>query len=307
MEAKGNEMPRSNGIRVTQRITWIGLVVNVLLSALKFVTGYFGHSQAVIADAVHSLSDTTTDLAVLLGVKYWTAPPDEDHPYGHRRIETLITAFIGFVLAIVAVGLAREAIMNIQSAEEHVPGWIAIIGAGVSIISKEILYRVTVRTGRQHKSPALIANAWHHRSDAISSVPALIAVVAAVIDPRLAVFDHVGAILVSAFILKVSWDITYPALKELTDAGAGKKDKDVIVNIALGVDGVITAHAIRSRMIGQFLHVDLHIEVDADMSVYEGHEIATTVKHRLIEEGPNIADVVVHIEPYLPSENTPEE
>ncbi len=285
-------------IAITRKVTWTGLVVNVLLSILKFATGILGNSQAVVADAVHSVSDTATDLAVILGVKFWTAPPDDDHPYGHRRIETLITVFIGVVLALVAVELARDAIKGIQSAEEHIPRWIALIGAGVSIISKEILYRVTVRIGQKQKSPALIANAWHHRSDAFSSIPAFLAVGAAVIDPRLAVLDHVGAIVVAAFIIKVAWDITYPALKELTDAGAGEKEHADIIQIALSVEGVRTAHAVRTRRIGQTLHVDMHIEVDADMSVYDGHEIATVVKLKLLKEGPDVADVVVHIEPF---------
>ncbi len=288
----------NEAIAATRRVTWVGLVVNLLLSALKFVTGILGNSQAVVADAVHSVSDTVTDLAVIFGVKFWNAPPDEDHPYGHRRIETLITVFIGVVLAVVAVELARDAIHGIQSADEHIPRWFALIGAGASIISKEILYRATVRIGRKQKSPALIANAWHHRSDAFSSIPALLAVGAAIIDPRLAVLDHVGAIVVAAFILKVAWDIAWPALKELTDAGAGKKEHETIIRIALSVEGVRTAHAVRSRRIGQTLHVDMHIEVDSDISVYEGHEIATKVKHRLIDEGPDVADVVVHIEPY---------
>ncbi len=288
----------NEAIAATRRVTWAGLVVNLLLSALKFVTGILGNSQAVVADAVHSVSDTVTDLAVIFGVKFWNAPPDEDHPYGHRRIETLITVFIGVVLAVVAVELARDAIRGIQSAEEHIPRWIALIGAGASIVSKEILYRVTVRIGHKQKSPALIANAWHHRSDAFSSIPALLAVVAAIIDPRLAVLDHVGAIVVAVFILKVAWDIAWPALKELTDAGACKKEHETIVRIAMSVEGVRTAHAVRSRRVGQTLHVDMHIEVDADISVYDGHEIATRVKRRLIDEGPGIADVVVHIEPY---------
>ena len=157
----------------------IGLLGNVATSALKFVAGFIGSSQAVVADAVHSLSDTVTDIAILVGVKYWSAPADDCHPYGHRRIEAMVTAAIGMALAVVAFGIGYNAIATVR--EEHLepPGWIAFLGAMVSIVVKEVIYRWTTSVGRRAKSSAVLANAWHHRSDALSSIPAALAVVLA--------------------------------------------------------------------------------------------------------------------------------
>ncbi|MDY6959920.1 MAG: cation diffusion facilitator family transporter, partial [Halobacteriota archaeon] len=151
------------------RITWIGVLLNVFLSGIKFVVGYIGSSQAVIADAVHSLSDVSTDLAVLLGLRYWSAPPDEEHPYGHHRIEALVTIGIGSILGIVAFGIGYEAIVTIREVHIEQTSWIAAIGPILSIILKEALHRWTINVGRRAKSSAVIANAWHHRSDALSS------------------------------------------------------------------------------------------------------------------------------------------
>ena len=280
------------------RVTWIGLAGNVFLSALKFTAGFLGSSQAVVADGVHSLSDMGTDLAVLLGVKFWSAPPDEDHPYGHRRIETIITVAIGVALALAALGIGYNALATIRGIHLRQPGWIAIPGSVFAIVLKEVLYRWTVAVGRQVKSSAVIANAWHHRSDALSSVPVVIAVAVAVLNPKLAFIDHAGALVVSIFILKVSWDIISPSLSELADLGAPRKHREKIRAIATGISGVKSVHAIRTRRLGSGLHVDLHILVDGEMTVRMGHEISRAVKFALIEKGPEILDAVVHLEPY---------
>jgi len=280
------------------RVTWIGLAGNVFLSGLKFTAGFLGSSQAVVADGVHSLSDMGTDLAVLLGVKFWSAPPDEDHPYGHRRIETIITVAIGVALALAALGIGYNALATIRGIHLRQPGWIAIPGSVFAIVLKEVLYRWTVAVGRQVKSSAVIANAWHHRSDALSSVPVVIAVAVAVLNPKLAFIDHAGALVVSIFILKVSWDIISPSLSELADLGAPRKHREKIRAIATGISGVKSVHAIRTRRLGSGLHVDLHILVDGEMTVRMGHEISRAVKFALIEKGPEILDAVVHLEPY---------
>lgn len=280
------------------RVTWIGLAGNVFLSALKFTAGFLGSSQAVVADGVHSLSDMGTDLAVLLGVKFWSAPPDEDHPYGHRRIETIITVAIGVALALAALGIGYNALATIRGIHLRQPGWIAIAGSVFAIVLKEVLYRWTVAVGRQVQSSAVIANAWHHRSDALSSVPVVIAVAVAVLNPKLAFIDHAGALVVSIFILKVSWDIISPSLSELADLGAPRKHREKIRAIATGISGVKSVHAIRTRRLGSGLHVDLHILVDGEMTVRMGHEISGAVKSALIEKGPEILDAVVHLEPY---------
>jgi len=280
-----------------QRITWIGLLTNLFLAMVKFTVGFMGSSQAVIADAVHSLSDMTTDIAVLLGVRFWTAPADEDHPYGHWRIETLVTVIIGISLAVVALGIGYKSLATMREVHLKQPGWIAIAGVIFSILIKELLYHWTLAVGQSSKSTAVTANAWHHRSDAISSIPALIAVAAAAINPAWAFIDHVGALLVSLIILKVSWNIISPAFSVLADQGASQKDREQISAIALEIDHVERVHAVRTRRHGSGLFIDLHVQVDGDMSVREGHEICETVKKQLLDRGPDILDVVVHLEP----------
>jgi len=271
--------------------------INFLLAGLKFIVGIIGSSQAIIADAVHSLSDMSTDLAILFGAKYWSAPADENHPFGHLRIETLITAFIGILLIASGLGIGYHAIANLQKNSLNQPGWIALSGAVVSIIVKELLYRWTILVGKRVKSSAVVANAWHHRTDAFSSLPAAIAVTLAALRPELAFVDAVGALIVMVFILKVGWDITSTALVSLTDVSASKKDRAQIYALAMAVEGVEQVHAIRTRHLGSRLHVDLHIEVDGELTVREGHDISELVKQALLEKGPEVVDVVVHLEP----------
>lgn len=286
-----------NGIQI-KRITWIGIFINFFLAGIKFLVGYVGSSRAVIADGVHSLSDMATDFAVIFGVKFWTAPPDEDHPYGHLRIEALITTAIGLTLTAVAIGLGYKALTTLRESHLKQPGWIALIGPLLSIVFKEILYRWTMVVGTRTKSSAVVANAWHHRSDALSSLPALIAVAASALNPEWSFVDHIGALIISVFILKVSWDIISPSLSELADRGASMKDRQLIKKIAMEVDGVKEVHAIRTRKFGSNIHVDLHILVEPEISVRLGHDISEEVKKELIKNGPKILDVVVHLEPY---------
>lgn len=296
-----NSLPPNNAQHVDQvrRISWIGLVVNLFLAGLKFVAGFLGNSQAVIADAVHSLSDMGTDLAVIFGVKYWTAPADEDHPYGHWRIETIVTAVIGISLVAVAMGIGYNSLATMRDIHLKQPGWIALAGVAVSIVLKEWLYHWTITVGRRIKSSALIANAWHHRSDALSSIPALIAVTAAAVHPSLAFLDHVGALIVSLIILKVAWGILRQVCSELTERGAPRKDREKIESIAMDVNGVQHVHAVRTRKMGAGIFVDLHVLVDGNMSVRKGHRISHEVKRELMEKGPEILDAVVHIEPFM--------
>lgn len=284
-------------IRQVRRITWIGLIANVTLAGIKFVVGWMGASQAVIADAVHSVSDMATDFSVILGVRYWSAPPDEDHPYGHRRIEAIITVLIGLALVLVAIGLGYRAMCNLYQPHLKQTTWIALVGPVFSIILKEILYRWTATIGIKVGSTAVVANAWHHRSDALSSIPAVIAVVVAATNPAWFFVDHIGALIISIFILKVSWDIVRPSLAELADRGASLKDRTRITAIAKAVAGVRGVHAIRTRRCGASLFVDLHVIVDPEISVRSGHNISEAVKKALLKDGPRVFDVVTHLEP----------
>jgi cation diffusion facilitator family transporter len=285
-------------IHQVARVTGVGLAVNLSLSVLKLAAGILGSSQAIVADAMHSLSDSVTDVAILIGVRYWSKPPDEDHPHGHGRIETLVTTGIGGLLVLVAAGLVYNAIASLSRAEQTVPSWIGFVAAVVCIVSKEMLYHWTVRTGTRIKSPAVIANAWHHRSDGLSSIPAAAAVAGAALHPGWSFLDPIGAVVVSFFILQAAWHIAGPALGQLIDAGASEQDRAEIEAIALAVDGVKLVHAIRTRHIGSGVEVDLHVKVRWDMTVRDGHDISEAVKRRLLAEGPDVVDVVVHLEPY---------
>ncbi|MGD9126677.1 MAG: cation diffusion facilitator family transporter [Planctomycetia bacterium] len=281
----------------TRRVTVWGLIVNVLLSIVKFVVGFVAHSQALIADAVHSMSDSVTDLAVLIGAAYWSAPADEEHPHGHARIETLVTAVIGIVLALVGLGLAYRAIVDIGNPDSPAPGWAAFWVAVVSIGVKEWLYRWNIIVGHRIRSTALVANAWHHRSDGFSSIPVALAVLCQHLFPTLTMLDSVAAILVAALVVRAAWKIFWPALVQLCDAGVTEERRQAIRKTALETPGVRGVHALRTRYIGPDLQIDLHVEVDPNLSVREGHDIARTVRNRLHEVYPDVVDVLIHIEP----------
>lgn len=283
---------------IAKTVTWIGMIANILLSVLKFVAGMIGYSQAIVADAVHSLSDLTTDVAVLIGIKYWASPADDDHPYGHERIESIVTAFIAIALFIVGCGIAYNGIKTAFEPDLKSPELIAVVAAVISIFAKELLYRWTIKKGQDIESSSVIANAWHHRSDALSSLPALVAVALAMAHPKLAIFDHVGAVVVAVFIIKVSFDILKPVVMELSDRGASQMQVNSIDSLAMKVHGVKEVHSIRSRRVGSGYFVDLHVLVDGNMSVQNGHDIARDVKHQLINKGPKVLDVIVHLEPY---------
>ncbi|HOZ46005.1 MAG TPA: cation diffusion facilitator family transporter [Candidatus Hydrogenedentes bacterium] len=284
-------------------VTWVGLFVNLVLTVLKFTCGVVGHSQAVVADAVHSLSDMASDTAILVGVRFWTKPADRAHPHGHQRIETVVTLGIGVLLATVAFGLVWNALSTLHAPHGEAPGWVAFAAAVVSIVSKEALYRWTVIRGREMKSSAVIANAWHHRSDAFSSIPAALAVAGAAVGPGWSFLDHVGAVIVSVLILQAALVIIRPAFAALIDTAASDEDVRAIAALAGGVGGVKSVHEVRTRYVGgAALSVDLHVLVDPLMTVHDGHAIADRVKKCLIREGPDVVDAVVHIEPFEEAE-----
>ena len=286
----------SNMIGKVRRVAYAGMAVNVAVAALKGFAGLAFASQALLADAVHSLSDLLTDVSVVLGVRYWTAPADEEHPYGHGKIEALVTLFIAIALAVVAYGLGSHAVKSFLAGETSVPGLPALYCALVSIFAKEWIFRCTRRVARSVNSKALEANAWHHRSDAISSVPVAVAVAAAHFLPCLTWMDAAGALVVSLFIVRVAWKIANPALQELVDADIDDKAGEV-AGIARAVPGVVAVHKVRVRRYGGALAADLHVHVDGRLSVAEGHAIGHAVSDALTASGVGVTDAVVHIEP----------
>ena len=295
--ARAATFPDGNREKIIRTVTWVGLIANVLLAGFKFLAGIIGSSQALVADAIHSLTDLTTDIAVIAGSHYWSRPPDESHPYGHRRMETLVTVFIGIILATAGIGVGWKAISTLHMKHASAPGWIAVLAALISIICKEAIYRWTAKIGRRVKSSALAANAWHHRADAISSVPVLIAVAGARVFPSWSFLDHVGAAVVSILILYSSIKIMWPALSELIDVGVPTEIRKKIRACARKIEGVLQVHDIRTRYVSSSIQVDLHIVVDGSITVREGHDIADKVKHQIITEIQEVIDVIVHVDP----------
>ncbi len=292
----------SDTAKVVSKVTWVGVAVNLFLSAIKLVFGVLFNSATLIADGIHSLSDLISDAAILIGVRFWSAAPDTNHPYGHGRIETLVTMLIAVLIGVVSFVIAKNAIESFGH-PQAAPGLPAAIAAAISIAAKEILFQWTAKKAKKVSSSALYANAWHHRSDALSSIPAFLAILFAFIYPNLTFIDAIGAIIVAAMLFVMSLKLLVPALFQLSDAGATKDMYAKIHTIASSISGVRDAHAIRSRQIGQGYFIDLHIEVDPAMSVYDAHEISERVEKEIIKDTPGIVDVVVHIEPYMQADN----
>lgn len=280
----------------TRKITLVGAVVNVVLAAGKIVFGVLGSSQSLIADGVHSLSDLASDGLVILAAKHGSQDADEDHPYGHARIETAFTVGLGVLLIAVAVGLLLDAVDRLfHPADLLRPGVLALAVAAVSVLSKEALYRYTLHVANKVRSNLLRANAWHHRSDAISSIVVIIGVAGSMAG--LYYLDAVAAAGVAVMIAKIGWDLSWHSLKELVDTGLDPERIESIRSCILSVDGVRTLHMLRTRRMGQDALVDVHIMVPPKLSVSEGHHIGETVRSRLIREIDEVTDVMVHIDP----------
>lgn len=276
-----------------------GLLASISLVIIKFSLGIIGHSYTVIADGVESLSDTVTDITLLFGIRLWTAPADKNHPYGHYRIEAIVTAFVGVVLLLAAGIITYKAIWGIIEGKrtDTVEG-IALLAPIAAIIIKESIYRWTIIVSKKIKSTALFANAWHHRSDAITSVISLIAVFIATLNPKFYIVDNVGGIVCSILIIRIGLKIIIPAISELSDCGASEKIRENIERTVLTINNVKSTHKIRTRKMGSCISADLHILVDGNISVKKGHDIANNVQNILVKTIPDLIDVVVHIEPY---------
>jgi len=280
-----------------KKITLVGVLVNAFLILLKLVAGVFGSSQALIADAVHSISDLFTDVVVLIGIKISHKPPDKTHHFGHARIETLASTIVGMALIGTALYLGISASLTIYRHTEYHPTTLALFGAGVSIVLKEALYHYTIRTGRRIKSQLIVANAWHHRSDALSSVAVLIGVGGTMINPSWHVLDAFAALLVSFFIVKVGLEILRDTLREFTDTAPHPEIIGKIKRCALSVNGVVDTHDLRVRTSGGQYQMEMHIVVDGLLTVSEGHKIAKAVESCLMEDVGNLDRIIIHVDP----------
>jgi cation diffusion facilitator family transporter len=282
--------------RAVRKVTLIGSLVDFLLGVVKILVGWVAHSQALVADGIHSLSDLATDFVVLYAAKHSHREADEAHPYGHGRIETLTTVGLGITLLGVAFGIGYDAVRRMNDTELLLhPGALALVVASVSVIAKEIIYQYTKRAALKLRSNMLMANAWHSRSDAVSSIVVVLGVAGAMMGyPYL---DAVAAIAVAVMIAKIGFELIRASTKELIDTAL---EPEVVENIRkeiLEVDGVRALHMLRSRRSGGDALVDLHVQVDPRISVSEGHQIGDTVRRRLLERVDEVTDVTVHIDP----------
>ena len=286
-----------NRLHSGRKVTLIGILVNIFLVVLKFITGLLGHSQALIADAIHSVSDLFTDIIVLLGLRAGNKAPDEEHPFGHARIETLTSAILGLLLIGTAGYLGFKASLNIYYRIESHPTGLALIGAALSIALKEALYHYTVFVGKRLKSQLIVANAWHHRSDSLSSVAVFLGVGGAILNPAWHILDAYATLIVSFFILKVGLDILRKALGEFTDRAPAPEVLEKIRQCIVDVGGVIDTHDIRVRTAGGLYQMEAHILVDGSLTVREGHRIAKEVERCLNEGIEDLDSVIVHVDP----------
>jgi len=280
------------------KTTWFSILGNLLFAIAKGITGIFGNSYALIADAIESTTDVFSSIFVLLGLKYANKPPDANHPYGHGKAEPLVTfAIVGFLVASATV-IAYQSIEHIRTPHE-IPEPYTLIVLAIIVVIKEFFYRVVSKKGDETKSTALKADAWHHRSDAITSLMAFIGIsIALFLGKGYETADDWAALLASGFILYNAYQILRPALGEVMDEHMYDEMIENIRKEAEKVPGVKETEKCLVRKAGMTFHVDLHIAVNAGITVKEGHEIAHRVKDQLLSELPEIADVLIHIEPF---------
>jgi cation diffusion facilitator family transporter len=288
--------PQDTRYKEIRKVTLIGSVVDLLLGIAKIIVGSIAHSQALVADGIHSLSDLATDFMVLFAAKHASRDADEEHPYGHGRIETVMTVALGAALMLVSFGIAWDALQRLFAPDTLLhPGWLALVIAALSIVSKEIIYHYTMRVARKLRSRLLRANAWHSRSDAISSVIVFVGVLGAM--SGLDYLDAIAAIGVAYMITKIGWDLAWHSIRELIDTGLDEERVEKIRESIKGVVGVEALHMLRTRRMGPDALVDVHIQVPPKLSVSEGHQISEMVRRQVIEDIEEVTDVMVHIDP----------
>lgn len=293
--------------RQIYRVTAIGMIVNIVLSVLKLLAGIFGRSGAMIADAIHSFSDLATDVGVFVFAKIASKPEDDDHNYGHGKYETLAAILIGLVLMGVGGGILIDGIRRIRLALGGEvldrPGSIALIAAVVSILVKELLYRYTVRVGHRIKSPSLIANGWHHRSDAFSSTGTLLGIGCAYfLGEKWRIADPIAALIVAVFIFKIALDLVRDGLDELLEHALPIETELEIRQIITSEYGVTPPSRLRTRRIGSVISIEARLRVDPAMSVGEFHRITCRIEHRLKEHFGSDTLVSLRPEPFEPTE-----
>lgn len=284
------------------KVTIAGSAVNFLLLVFKFAAGILGHSAAMLADAVHSLSDFVTDVIVIVFVRISNKPQDKGHDYGHGKYETLATAIIGLLLLIVGFGILWNGATSIytflRGGQLEEPGMVALIAAVVSILLKEILYRYTVAKGKKLNSQAVIANAWHHRSDVLSSVGTAVGIGGAILlGQHWRVLDPIAAVIVSFFIMKVAIRLLIPCVDELLEKSLPDEVEKEIEQALLSFPGVSEPHHLRTRRIGSYCAIEVHVRMDGQITLEEAHNTATAIEHKLKEMFGEGTLINIHVEP----------
>ena len=290
-----------------RKVTWIGFFVNLVLSVGKILAGFWGRSSAMIADGVHSLSDFVTDLIVIIFIGISSKGKDENHQYGHGKFETFATMIISFALFIVAFGILWNGCVTVYESFHGKaigrPSAIALWAALISIVVKEGLYWYTVIVGRRIDSPAVIANGWHHRSDALSSIGTLIGIsVAMFLGDKLHILDPLASIVVSVFIFGVAYKLALPSIQELLEESLPAEVEKRIGELVMNVPGVKAFHHLRTRKNGHVFIIDIHIKVDKNISIVEAHDIATQVEQTMRRTFGDQTQTNVHVEPYYPKD-----
>ena len=284
------------------KATLVGSFVNILLVVFKFLAGFLGKSSAMVADAVHSLSDLLSDFVVIVFVRISGKPVDENHDYGHGKYETLATIIVGIILGIAGIGLLVDGVMQsinfFRGQALPRPGQLALWAAVISIVLKELLYHYTMYVDKSVDSSALRANAWHHRSDALTSVGTLIGIAGAMfLGPKWRVLDPMAAVFVSVYIIKAACELSKPAFEELLEISLPVEQKAEIEKIVMTTPGVLMMHNLRTRRIGMNIAVECHIKLNADLTLREAHDIATDVENRLKARYGKGSFINIHMEP----------
>ncbi len=299
MKTNGSvNMKSVNEAAVIRRLSLISIVGNAVLSAFKLFAGIFGHSGAMISDAVHSFSDVLSTIIACIGVKISKRAADRAHPYGHERIECISSLFLGLLLTVTGLGLGKAGVQNIISGSYEnlsVPGGIALFAAVLSIVSKEAMYRYTLHYAKIIRSSAFTADAWHHRSDAFSSVGSLIGIAGAMLG--FPVLDSVASAAICLFILKVAYDIARDAVSKLLDTSCGEAYENKLRHFVESADGVLGVDVLHTRMFGNKVYIDLEIRVDGDKPLRESHAIAEHLHDSVERSFPDIKHIMIHVNP----------
>ena len=295
-----------NRERYIYKVTLVGSAANVILTVFKFVAGIVGHSSAMTADAVHSLSDLLTDAVVLLFVRISSKPEDRDHDYGHGKYETLATTIIGIALAAVAVGIGWKAAESLlfwyRGGTLEAPGMLALWAAVLSVVLKELVYQYTVRRGKSLNSPAVEANAWHHRSDALSSLGTMLGIGGAILlGNRWTVLDPLAGLIVSFFILRVAWKLLKQGIDELLEASLPDEVEKEIMDIVTSFSDVCDPHHLRTRRIGSRYAIELHIRMDGSIPLATAHARTCEIERALKARFGDRTHITLHVEPLFPT------